>query len=221
MTLDETMEQLKALGSEAMRQSNARNGVGENQFGVKRADLRAMAKVLKTDPELASALWQTENLDAMLLATLVMRPKQIPAEALDAMVRFVPYLPVADWLGTHVVKLHPEKETLRRKWMESDDDMAARAGWSLTAERVEKNPEGLDITTLLDRIETQMGAAPPPVQWTMNSCLAAIGIHFPEQRERALRIGEKLGVFRDYPTSKGCTSPFAPLWIAEIVRRQG
>ncbi|TDP30592.1 hypothetical protein DFR75_11156 [Nocardia ignorata] len=25
----------------------------------------------------------------------------------------------------------------------------------------------------------------------------------------------------DYPTSPGCTSPFAPTWIAEMVRRQG
>jgi len=28
-------------------------------------------------------------------------------------------------------------------------------------------------------------------------------------------------VFRDYPTSKGCTSPFAPIWINEMVKRQG
>jgi hypothetical protein len=30
-----------------------------------------------------------------------------------------------------------------------------------------------------------------------------------------------LGVYRDYPVSRGCTSPFAPLWINEMVRRQG
>jgi len=58
-------------------------------------------------------------------------------------------------------------------------------------------------------------------QWTMNNCLAGIGIHVPEHRERALAIGEKLGVYRDYPVSKGCTSPFAPIWINEMVRRQG
>ena len=53
-----------------------------------------------------------------------------------------------------------------------------------------------------------------------NGALAEIGIHFPKHRKRALAIGEKLGVFRDYPTSKGCTSPFAPIWINEMVRRQ-
>ena len=34
-------------------------------------------------------------------------------------------------------------------------------------------------------------------------------------------IGEDLGVFRDYPVSKGCTSPFAPIWIQAMVARKG
>ena len=33
-------------------------------------------------------------------------------------------------------------------------------------------------------------------------------------------IGERLEVLKDYPTSPGCTSPFAPIWINEMVRRQ-
>jgi hypothetical protein len=33
-------------------------------------------------------------------------------------------------------------------------------------------------------------------------------------------IGERLEVLEDYPTPPNCTSPFAPTWIAEVVRRQ-
>lgn len=54
----------------------------------------------------------------------------------------------------------------------------------------------------------------------MNACLAGIGIHVPRHRRRAIAIGAKLGLYRDYPASKGCTSPFAPIWIDEMVRRQ-
>src|SRR5688572_24343350 len=60
-----------------------------------------------------------------------------------------------------------------------------------------------------------MGNAAPEVQWTMNFCLAGIGIHFPKHRKRAIASGEKLGIYRDYPVSKGCTSPFAPIWITK------
>jgi 3-methyladenine DNA glycosylase AlkD len=221
MTLNETMDQLRLLGNKTVRERNTKNGAGDNQFGVKSGDLRSLAKQLKTNPELAAALWQTGNSDAMCLATLLMKPRQISPEELEAMVSSVTYTHLADWLGTHVVKLHPQKEPLRQKWMESSDIMTSRAGWSLTAERIIKSPQGLDLSALLDRIEQEMGDSPVQVQWTMNYCLAGIGIHFPEHRDRALTIGETLGIFRDYPTPKGCTSPFAPLWITEMVNRAG
>jgi 3-methyladenine DNA glycosylase AlkD len=224
MNIEEVLDQLQALGNEQMRKINAKNGADDNQFGVKKGDLRTLAKKLakaiKTNPELATALWETGNLDAMFLATLLIQPKNITVDDLDTMVRSVTFSPLADWLGAYVVKLHQEKEQLRQKWMESDEPMLGRAGWSLTTERVIKNPDGLDINALLDRIEREMGDAPEVKQWTMNFCLGEIGIHFPEHRERAIALGEKIGAFRDYPTSKGCTSPFAPIWIAEMVIRQ-
>jgi 3-methyladenine DNA glycosylase AlkD len=55
----------------------------------------------------------------------------------------------------------------------------------------------------------------------MNFALACIGIHHPDFREDVLALGEKMGLYRDYPVSKGCTSPFAPIWIREMVRRNG
>ncbi len=57
---------------------------------------------------------------------------------------------------SYVVKNHPEKEALRQEWMKSKDPMSARAGWALTAGRVAREPEGLDIPALRDRIENEM-----------------------------------------------------------------
>ncbi len=221
MTLNETMRELEALGSESIRNQKYRSAGGDNQFGVKTGDLRVLAKKIKTNPDLAASLWDTGNVDAMMLATQLMAPKKLSAGEVERFVRTAKGSLVADWLMTNVVRLHPQKEELRRKWMGSNDVLEARAGWSLTTERVIKNPEGLDLTQLLDRIEAEMKDAPELPQWTMNYCLAEIGINFPQHRERAIAIGEKLGVLRDYPVSKGCVSPFAPSWITEMVRRQG
>ena len=220
MTRDEALARLETLGSETLRAQNAKRGVTGEQFGVKMGDIRKLADEIKADHALALELWETENLEARLLAVLLMKPKQLSAEELDRLVRSNRQMPVSDWLNSYVVKAHPEKEALRQRWMEESDPMAARAGWSLTAERVAKKPEGLDLDALLDRIEAEMASAAPEPQWTMNSTLAAIGINHPAHRARALAIGEKLGVYRDYPTSAGCTSPFAPEWIGEMVRRQ-
>jgi len=221
MELEEVMAALKAAGNDKVKKLEVRKGAGENQFGVQSGDIRTLAKKLKGKPQLAAGLWNTGNADAMLLAVLLMNPKQITPAELETMVQSVTFSHLADWLDSNVTKVHPQKEALREKWMKSRHPMLLRAGWSLTARRVEKEPDGLDLDGLLDRIEKEMGKAPPEVQWTMNYCLAQIGIHFPCHRQRALAIGEKLGVFRDYPTSKGCTSPFAPIWINEMVRRQG
>ena len=106
------------------------------------------------------------------------------------MLRSVNFVQVADWFIAYVVRKHPDKESLRQRWMQDSDPWAARAGWSLTSDRIAKDPEGLDLAALLDRIETEMGSVAPEVQWTMNFCLAGIGIHFPEHRDRADAIGE-------------------------------
>ncbi len=221
MTLEETLKKLEALGDEKVRAMHQKHGAGNNIYGAKMGDIRKVAKSLKTNHDLALELWNTGNIDAQLLATLIIKPEQLSIEKVDKMVREGKFSWVADWFNSYVVKEFPDKESLREKWMDSNDPMAARAGWSLTAGRVSREPEGLDLTAILDRIETQMPIAPAEVQWTMNTALAQIGIRFAEYRERALAIGEKLGIYRDYPVSKGCTSPFAPIWINEMVSRQG
>jgi hypothetical protein len=66
-----------------------------------------------------------------------------------------------------------------------------------------------------------MPKAPPETQWTMNNTLAAIGVHHARHRKRAIAIGEKIGLYKDWPVSKGCTSPYVPVWVAAMVKRKG
>ncbi|MCG3128628.1 MAG: hypothetical protein CHACPFDD_03517 [Phycisphaerae bacterium] len=274
MNLKETLATLESLGDDKRREWNVKNGAGKTKtFGCATGDIRALAKKIKTNHELALELWKTGNVDAQLLAILLMKPTSISAAEVDRLVRSATFVWVADWLNAYIVKELPpaDKESLRIKWMDDKDGWAARAGWNLTASRIaqtakagkagaagkagtratakevakpDKPPKAaepakaarpakgtravadggadhLDLPALLDRIESEMAAAPPEAQWTMNAALANIGIHDAKLRKRAIAIGEKLGIYRDYPCSKGCTSPFAPIWINEMVKRQG
>jgi 3-methyladenine DNA glycosylase AlkD len=221
MTLQETLQRLESLGNEAVRKHNTKYGCGKKQYGVKHGDIRALAKKTKGDEDLVKELWKTGNADAQLLAVLLMKPKELTVKEIERRVRSVAFAHVADWLYSYVVSKHEGTEALREEWMDSGDPWAARAGWQLTAGRIAKNAEGLDLAALLERIEAEMAGAEPEVQWTMNAALANIGIHAPKLRKRAIAIGEKLGIYRDFPVSKGCTSPFAPIWIDFMVKRQG
>jgi 3-methyladenine DNA glycosylase AlkD len=151
---------------------------------------------------------------------LICRPKAFACDELDSMLRAARTPKVHDWLVSYVAKKHPHAEALRLIWFADPDPVVASAGWALTTERVAKQPAGLDLAGLLDIIEARMKAAPDRLQWAMNHCLAQIGIEHAEHRARAIDIGERLEVLKEYPTPPNCTSPYAPIWINEMVRRQ-
>ncbi|MCD2113350.1 DNA alkylation repair protein [Rhodococcus rhodochrous] len=216
-TVDELLTELAALDDPMIRAVNEKHG---DDHGVNLSALRAVAKRVKTQHELAQQLWATGDTAARLLALLICRPKAFTADELDTMVRETGTPKVHDWFVNYVVKKNPHAEELRGRWMTDPDPVVASAGWALTAERVVKNADGLDLSGLLDTIDAQMRDAPERLQWAMNTCLAQIGIEHPDHRARALDIGERLEVLKDYPTSPGCTSPYAPAWIGEMVRRK-
>jgi 3-methyladenine DNA glycosylase AlkD len=215
--LSEVLAELAALEDPRAREVNEKRG---DDHGVNLGKLRAVAKRLKTQQELALELWATGDTAARLLALLICRPKSFGRDQLDAMLRQARTPKVHDWLVNYVVKKSPYAEELRTAWLVDPDPVVASAGWALTSERVAKQPDGLDLPGLLDVVEADMKDAPERLQWAMNTCLATIGIRHAEHRNRAISIGERLGVLKDYPTPPGCTSPFAPAWIAEVVRRQ-
>ncbi|MER6195692.1 DNA alkylation repair protein [Streptomyces cyaneofuscatus] len=216
-TTAQVMAELAGLDDPKMRAVNERHG---DDHGVHLGKMRALAKRLKTQQDLARELWATDDTAARLLAILISRPKAYGRDELDTMLREARAPKAHDWLVNYVVKKSPHAEELRLAWTEDPDPVVASAGWALTTERVAKKPGGLDLDGLLDTVEAEMKDAPDRLQWAMNHCLAQIGIEHPEHRARAVAVGERLEVLKDYPTPPNCTSPFAPAWIAEMVRRQ-
>ncbi|MDN6527987.1 MAG: DNA alkylation repair protein [Brevibacterium sp.] len=215
--MDSVMETLAAMEDPKARAINERHG---DDHGVNLTKLRAVAKELKKNDGLALELWNTGDTAARLVAILIMRPRSYAASQLDAMLREARRPKVHAWLVNSIVKKSKHSEALRLAWMDDPDPVVASAGWALTSERVNKSPEGLDQAGLLDSIEAQMLGAEERLQWAMNESLSSIGIENEQLRPRAIAIGNRLGVLKDYPTPPNCTSPFAPTWIAEIVARR-
>src|SRR5687768_13769160 len=148
--MDAVMAELSALEEPKMREANERRG---DDHGVNLSRLRAVAKRLKTQQELARELWETGDSAARLLALLICRPKAFERSELDTMLRSARTPKVHDWLVNYVVKKNPHSEELRLSWSADPDPVVASAGWALTTERVGKKAEGLDLPRLLDVIE--------------------------------------------------------------------
>lgn len=109
-TVTELMAELESLDDTRFREVNAKHG---DDHGVNLSALRAIAKRLKTQHELARALWATEDTTARLLALLICRPKLYERDELDAMVRDARTPKVHDWLVNYAVKKSPHSEELR------------------------------------------------------------------------------------------------------------
>jgi 3-methyladenine DNA glycosylase AlkD len=220
MSFEEVFAQLEAWGSEATRKIYARQGAGENQFGVQMGPLRGLARKLKSDHPLAMQLWATGNVDAMVLATMLMSSDQLSEQEVEEMVRSIFYYRLLDELTYNAVAKMPFADSLREKWTSSPQELIGRAGWNLYIARIlNKQTEGLHVPGILSRIEAEMAAAPKRKQDAMNRCLVEIGTRMPDYTERCIAIGEKLGRLDDTPVPRGCVSSYAPEWIAAVLKR--
>lgn len=107
----EVLRELAALEDPRIRAVNERHG---DDHGVNLSKLRALAKRLGSDQELAAGLWATGDTAARLTAILVGRPKAYAAAELDAMLREGHVPKVQDWLLSSLVKKSPHVEELPR-----------------------------------------------------------------------------------------------------------
>jgi hypothetical protein len=65
-----------------------------------------------------------------------------------------------------------------------------------------------------------MKEATPIKQETMNKCLLEIALLTPAYTNRCIAIGKRIGKLNDKKVYKGCTSPYAPEWIAAVLKKR-
>ncbi|WP_423298884.1 DNA alkylation repair protein [Glutamicibacter nicotianae] len=216
-TVADVQQALAELEDPKHRAVNEKHG---DDFGVNLGKLRALAKALKSNQELANELWATGDTATRLVALLIAKPRSFSLDQLQAWSKDATTPKVQAWFLSYIVKKSKLLEELRVQLMGESDQVQQAAAWELTAHQVVKAPELLNLEQLLDTIESEMRTAPDRLQWAMNTTLAQIGIEHERLRPRALAIGESLQVLADYPTSAGCISPFAPIWITEMAKRK-
>ena len=93
--VEDVLAELAALEDPKARAVNERHG---DPHGVNLTKLRAVAKSLGTDRELAGELWDSGDVAGQLVALLISRPKQYTADELDAMLRSARSDKAHDWL---------------------------------------------------------------------------------------------------------------------------
>ena len=215
MTLSQVMKQLESHGDERVRQRYVRDGAGDNVFGVLLGRIRGLAAMLGTNHGLGLELWETGNHEARTLACMLLDPAALTEKEARGLLEPLSNPTLVDELVGRVLVHAPVAPKLQERWMEGGTELPRRAGWKLLAGRIARGLEKeLDVGATLARIERELPDAPYRVKEGINFCLVWIGLHLPAYTAEAIAIGERLGRWDPRPIPKGCTSSYAPEWIA-------
>jgi len=203
-------------------------------------EIRTIAREVGKNAELAARLWENGGFSARMLSLLIVELKSVDVPRVEAMISdieaaegketLVPtgelqrtytasQSQLLDWLIANVIMKKAALKNETAKWRDDPSILKQRVFWSVQARSVRAENHALN-EELLEHIERELPAAPEKVQWNMNWCAAQIGIADERLRGRCVALGERLGLYRDYPVSRGCTSPYLPLWIGSVVGKK-
>jgi 3-methyladenine DNA glycosylase AlkD len=221
MTLQETLDTLKSLGTEQNRKTYRRHGAGEDVYGVSYAHFKDLKKKVKTDHALAVGLWESGNHDARVFAAMVADPQRLDAKTLDAWAAGLRNYVESDGLSDIAARAPRARETMAR-WMASDREWIAAAGWRVLANlaRMEDGLPDEDCERFLSIIERDIKASPNRVRHEMNSAVIAIGAYHPALTAKALAAAARIGKVDVDHGDTGCKTADAATYIKKALERK-
>ena len=134
MNYDELIATLKSMANPDNVAGMARYGIRpENALGISMPDLRALAKQISKDHELALALWESGIHEARMLATLVEDPKSLSEAQAEAWVLDLDSWDICDGLCFNVLWQAPFAYDKCFEWSARSEEFVKRAGFALMA----------------------------------------------------------------------------------------
>jgi 3-methyladenine DNA glycosylase AlkD len=219
-TVAEVMTELEKKGSETTRKTYARHGAPNEMFGVKIGDLKTIAKKIKGNQELACALYDTGNIDAMYLAGMVADGSRMSKKQLDAWAKAAKWGNLSEYTVPGVACESSYARDLAIKWIDSKKESIATSGWNTYSGLVATSPdEELDlaeIKELLDRVVNEIDAAPNDVRYTMNGFVIAVGTYVKPLLKRAKQAAKAIGVVSVDMGDTACKVPLASAYIDKV-----
>jgi 3-methyladenine DNA glycosylase AlkD len=198
-----------------------------SEEGTRLGDLRIIAKEIKKDHELAKELWSTGKLLARLLAILIMDKKELNFDVIENLIKDIQNhqldecLQLADWLMANQLTKDKKTITLIESWENNSSAIKRRIFWYYQGRLRWTGQIPPDNTKeLLTAIEEKMSKEKPEVQWAMNFTAAWIGIFDQSYRSQCVKIGEKIGLYKDEVVPKGCSPSYLPEFIGLEVKKR-
>ena len=199
MTVDKIMADLQSHGSESIKKVLLKHGIKEPFFGVKVDYLKGIQKKIKKDYQLAKDLYATGNADAMYLAGLIADDAAMTRADLQTWAEQALSTNINEYTVPWVAAEGKLGFEMAMKWIDSDQDHIAAAGWSTLGNMATlKADTELDLVAyleLLRRVVKTVHTSPNRVRSKMNSFVISVGSYInPLNKDAVAAANEILAV---------------------------
>lgn len=221
MKLAEVMKELKAMGNPQSVKTYRRHGADGPMFGVKIGDLKKIVRKIKDDQSLAMELWDTDNSDAMYLASLVADGSQMTKAQLNGWAKSAWWYMLSEYSVPFVAAEHKEATSIALRWINSKKkEQIASAGWStyslVVATRDDSELDLGEIRTLLKQVETEIESAPNRVRYCMNGFVISVGSYVKPLARNAKASAKRIGKVHVELGDTACKVPLATEAIEKV-----
>ena len=179
MTLAEVMTQLEAFSNPSTKKVLMRHGAKEPFFGVKVADLKKIIKKIKKDHDLALALYDTGNSDAMYLAALISDESKMSKAEIQKWAEEAYWYYLSEYSIAWVAAESPYAEELANEWIASDYLNLITSGWATWSNILILRPdEEIDlarIRALMKLAEQDIHVGENRINYVKNGFILAAG----------------------------------------------
>ncbi len=223
MTKNEVLSELKSYGNEGTKKVLINHGAREPFYGVRVGDMKKIVKKIRKDHKLSQELYDTGNSDAMYLAGLIADETKMTKKILNDWVKKAYWYMLSEYTVAWIAAESQHGYELGLKWIESDKENIASAGWATLANLVSiREDKELDIKklgALLDRVGKEIHSAPDRVRYTMNGFVIAVGCYVKKLTSKATAVGKKIGKVSVDMGGTACKVPFSPEYIDKVKKR--
>ncbi|HXY25870.1 MAG TPA: DNA alkylation repair protein [Candidatus Acidoferrum sp.] len=222
-SVDALMSTLKKKGKENTRQIYSRHGIPiDRTYGASTADIKAIAKTIKGEQDLAYQLFDTGIMEGMYLAGMVADGAQMTRKQLEQWCEAaVGMQMISEYTVPWVTVDHPDAHDLALQWMKSKNEHVASTGWSAYAGLLSTKPDAeldlAEIEKLLASVVKEIPNAQNRVRYNMNGFVIAVGTYVKPLLKQAKAAAKQIG---DVSVDMGDTSCKVPLATAYIAKTE-
>jgi hypothetical protein len=221
-TIRSILAELKKAADEQTRKTYIRHGAPPDKvYGVKVGNLQPIARRCRGEQQLGLDLYDTGNRDAMYLAGLIVDGSKMTGAQLDKWVENARgYAGISETTVVWVAAEHPDATAIARKWMRSNDETTAAAGWCLYAGCLAIRPDDTldlcEVEALLDEAVANVHTAPNRVRYQMNNFVICVGCYAEPLLVRAREAAKRIGPVDVDMGNTACKTPLASEIIAKV-----